>query len=291
MAEQGESNKLSAITNSFDQYEYVAVIMPGAAFLFGLMIALPGRLPWTVDKDFSLGLLGIFLVAAYVAGQILRAIGDVVENPFWQRFGGQPTTWVLAPNKAEAKAGDGGQSKKRGLLDPDQTTQLETRLKALTGGSRDFRYYAEPERRGEWQAVTRRIYATVYKAGQSARVDAFNRTGGLMIGLTVALAATGLLLWTEALWRSGLIAPLASETTDVHGLLISGLSHLQELALFGAIALTLAGLTLYRFYVFGILYGRELFVQFLDLPSASPKAHTSRPQGPEPTSNASPPPA
>jgi hypothetical protein len=238
-AEDGQkgSPQLGGVAGGFDQYEYVAVIIPGATLLFGALVALPGRLPWVFDKDFGLGGLGVFLVASFVTGQILRAVGDVAERAFWRCFGGQPTEWVL--------------NNRRELLDDEQRKALMRRLKSLKWVDDDYSYYGS--HRKKWQAITRQIYAKVLEAKRSARIDAFNRTLGMMNGVTIALAAIALLCWIKAARHAALWPPA-----------ISG-----PLALFpaaGALALILAGFTLYRFYSFGVLYGRELFVQFLELP-------------------------
>jgi hypothetical protein len=68
------------ISQYFDQYAYVAVIAPGAALLFGLLLVWPGIFPDGASSETSLGALGVFLIAACIAGQILRAIGDVAER-------------------------------------------------------------------------------------------------------------------------------------------------------------------------------------------------------------------
>jgi hypothetical protein len=222
VAESGEdSDKGGGLTKSIDQYEYVAIVIPGAMLLFGLLFAFPGRFPWTFDKNMSLGALGLFLIAGLIAGQLLHAIGDLVEILFWLLFRGWPTDWVTRENS--------------NLLDSDQRRQLLTRVKALIGTTDPacgapvtFRTY-DPE---AWRAIVRRIYA-------------FNRTGGLMMGLMVALGILAALFLTRGL--------------------CAGTLWQADGALF-AIALVLALLALSRFYQFSRHYGRELFVQFLALP-------------------------
>jgi hypothetical protein len=218
---------LEPITKGFDQYEYVAVIIPGATLLFALSIAFPDRFPLTFDKNLSLGALGIFLIAAYVTGHVLRAIGDIAEKGFWWWFGGQPTEWVI--------------ENKRKLLDETQRRDLVTAVKTLLGLEINLSDYVPKEKRGEWQAVTRQIYAAVSRAGLSVRVDAFNRSGGMMMGITISLAT---------------LAPL---------FVIRAFSQFWCYAvLFGVLALILGAL-LFRFYLFGVSYARELYVQFLNL--------------------------
>ena len=238
-----ESNPATEFTKSFDQYEYVAVIAPGATLLFGLLLIWPSILSDDALSEASVGTLGLFLIAAYIVGQILRAIGDVAEREFWYRRGGMPSEWVLYANPTEAQS----------LLDEDQRKKLRERTTALfntdfsklelTPTELKSQHYAKCDK---WQAVTRQIYTTVRNADKSFRVDAFNRTYGMMVGITIAMAVIAVI---------GLIA---SPAGGLRALLVVGL------------AVLIAGFTTYRAYIFGKLYARELFVNFIDLPPPPP---------------------
>jgi hypothetical protein len=221
------SDQLGAITKSFDAYEYVAVIIPGATLLAGLVIAFANPFPWSLSKDLSIGALGMFLIAAYVAGQVLRAVGDFAEKGLWHLRGGQPTEWVLKKNDIHQ------------LLDGDQRNELTQALQTLLA-SPDLDLSAYDGNAEKWQAVTRRIYANVNAAGHNARIDAFNRTMGMMIGLTIAFIVLAVVYLVMAL---------------------SGGWH--WFLLFAAFAVVFAAATLHRFFAFGKHYGRELYVQFL----------------------------
>jgi len=244
-----ESDQANGLAKSFDQYEYVAVITPGAALLLGLLLTFPGILPGKSDSDIGLGALGIFLVAAYVAGQILRAIGDVAEKKLWRYVGGMPTEWILRPDLAERIKQlrwhkwlpDIGS-----LLDKQQEHDLKARVDKLFNVKFDEFVVTDDDaskrekKFDDWQAITRRIYTTVLAAKKNARVDAFNRTYGMMVGITVALAITSAALWVQAL-----------VTDDL------------KRALLGVLAFIVANFTMYRAFVFGKLYARELYVSFL----------------------------
>lgn len=232
-SDNGNSDAIGGITKGFDQYEYVAVIVPGLAFLLGLSLAMPGRLPWTFDKDLSIGAFGIFLIAAYVVGQVLRAIGDVVERYFWRWCGGQPTEWVT--NKAHT------------LLDDAQEKDLAKKVQSLLGATAAINLSDYQSKPAEWQAITRRIYAKVSQAGHADRIDVFNRTLGMMNGVTIAFLAIGSLFAAKSC-RAGVF--------------------LSETTLLSALAFIAAAFTLHRFYAFGTYYGRELFVQFLEVQKA-----------------------
>lgn len=227
-ADDAKSDVIGAITKGFDQYEYVAVIVPGATLLFGVSLVLPDRL-WTFDKDLGIGAAVILLIGAYIAGHVLRAIGDLAEPWLWKLRGGMPTEWVTREQQK--------------LLDQEQKEKLTMKVRSLLGNSaiRLSDYKSKP---GEWQAVTRRIYAKVKRGGHADRVDVFNRTLGMMSGVTVALLLICLLFALKS-WRAGV---LLSQTT-----------------LWSALALIAAALTLHRFYAFGVYYARELFVEFLEV--------------------------
>lgn len=229
------SDIIGAITKGFDQYEYVAIIVPGLALLLGVSIAAPGRLPWTFDKDLTIGAFGIFLIAAYIAGHVLRAIGDVAERYFWRMCGGQPTEWVLNPND------------KHQLLSGAQRQKLQTAVQPLlakTQPTPEIPLSDYQSKLGEWQGVTRSIYAKVSQAGRAGRIDVFNRTLGMMNGVTIAFGLVGVLFAIKS-YRAG---AFQSQTT-----------------LLSALAFIAAAFTLRRFYAFGTYYGRELFVQFLEV--------------------------
>jgi hypothetical protein len=206
---------------NFDQYEYVAVIIPGATLLFGLSIEWPQYLHMASEnEELSLGELGLFLIAAFIAGQLLQSLGDVLERPFWALFGGLPTNWVIKTNNK--------------LITDAQRDQLQTRVRTLIAKN-DFDIGTVDL--GEWYSITRQIYAKVNAAKLAERVDAFNRTYGLMRGFAIALVILAIIFFAvDARLQLG----------------------------FGAVALAI--LAFMRFYLFGRAYGRELFVQFLGLP-------------------------
>ena len=227
MAQGKDADQLGGITKSFDQYEYVAIIIPGATLLIGLLIALPGWLPVTIDKDFSLGAFGMFLIAAYVAGQVLHAIGEVAEREFWRFWHGMPTDWVVE-NKPK-------------LLDDGQWKNLPDAIKKLLGQEITLEHY-KSDRKG-WRALVRQIYVVVNAAGRTARIDAFNRTYGLMSGMTIALLILAAVFGIEV-WCGGAL--------------------ISKATLGCAVALVSAGFTLGRLYASGVSYGRELFSEFLN---------------------------
>jgi|ERR1051326_607691 hypothetical protein len=208
----------------FDQYEYVAVIIPGAALLLGLGVEWPQSLHLGFDKQLSLGDLGIFVVAAYLTGQLVQALAEIFERFFWTPMGGLPTNWVLAP----------GQS----LISPGQRERLADQVKKKLPDPAFTFPRDDHAGRTAWFPITRQMYALLSAAQRASRIDAFNRTYGLMRGIAVAfliLVVVYLVVDAARWWLA-------------------------------VLALILAGLALLRFYLFGKDYARELFAQFLALP-------------------------
>lgn len=67
---------------NFGRYEVVAVALPGAAlllFLYYLHPELAGKTQFEL-KDVTLGSLGIFAIGAFVVGQVLQAVSNLVED-------------------------------------------------------------------------------------------------------------------------------------------------------------------------------------------------------------------
>jgi hypothetical protein len=211
-----------ADSKTFDQYEYVAVITPGLVFLFGLSQVWPQQLDLSNYKDVSVGALGLILVAGYVAGQGLRAVGEPLEWLFWKALGGMPTDWVLKT--------------KTWLISGPDRNKVEEQVQTLLKQPQ-FKFATVKDKIGHWHSLTRQIYAAISKAGHASRIDAFNRTYGLMRGFTIALVALGivfLIFDPDQRWLAG-------------------------------VAFVLAALAFFLFFQSAISYARELFAQFLIL--------------------------
>lgn len=126
------------------------------------------------------------------------------------------------------------------VLSPQQRDRLQDRVRVALGSpSMELVSCASHD----WYSVTRQIYAAVSGAGRSARVDAFNGNYGLCRGVAASLVS--LLVATAIVdWRSWRV----------------------ELTL-----ILLISLAVFRMHRFAVRYGRELFVQYLQLPE-NPRA-------------------
>lgn len=176
----------------FDFYATAGVIAPGMVFIVGLVIlCFPDH-----SKDLmaisgvSLGSLGVGLILAYVAGQLLQAIGNAIEAIWWWCWGGMPTDWV--------------RSGKRELIAPSQRTLLESRIR-VTVNDPTFTLAGATDK--HWYAITRQVYAAVATADRTARIDIFNGNYGLCrgiaAGLLVLLVTSAIMHWQA--WKVELI--------------------------------------------------------------------------------------
>lgn len=212
----------------FGFYDTIGIIAPGMVLIVGMaLISFPcqGELPKMIF-NVSVGGLGIGLILAYVAGQLLQAVGNAIASSYWWFWGGKPTDRVRAG--------------KRNLLAPAQRTILVPRLqKMLDAPGLSF---VDIDKKS-WDAITRQVYAAVAKAKQNGRIDTFNGVYGLCRGVAAGFLVL-LVFQLISNWKAWKIEMLL---------------------------LVLFGLAIYRMHRFAVHYGRELFVQFLELPNNQSK--------------------
>ena len=153
-------------TPSFDPYEYIAIITPGAVVAAGVAFLWPEARSLLAVEGVSLGDLGLFMVASFVAGHLVQGVGNLVEWVLWAPFGGLPSRWIRREGR---------------LVAPEQRQTFLERLSFLTG----VKAPAEAMPR-HFDGLMRQVYARLAATGRTARIDMFNRTYGLMRGLTSA---------------------------------------------------------------------------------------------------------
>jgi hypothetical protein len=154
------------MNRTFDFYEYAGFIIPGAVLVIALVWLFPETRALFSKEGVTLGELGLFVIVAYAAGQLVQAIGNYLEWIWWRSWGGMPSVRVFCGK----------------YLSADQHKRL---LDALGPLLRD----ADPCRvpQSERLAIVREIYSEVATAGKAGRVDIFNGNYGLMRGLAAAL--------------------------------------------------------------------------------------------------------
>ncbi len=161
---------------TFDFYEFVGILAPGATALLGIGLIYSSVWPFFNERVLSVGDLGLFLILAYVAGHLVQAVGNFVESLWWRVWGGWPTDWV--------------RSNKGNLLAPAQLSALEDKVKTILGLEVDTLQQL-PAR--QWSGITRQVYAAVSSAGHATRVDTFNGNYGLCRGLAASFLTLCLL--------------------------------------------------------------------------------------------------
>jgi hypothetical protein len=153
------------VNRTFDFYEYAGIVIPGAVLVVALVWLFPESRALFSKEGVTLGELGLFVIIAYAAGQLVQAIGNYLEWAWWKPWGGMPTGRVLSGK----------------LLTTEQHQRLLEALRPALGGV-DPSKLPEPERR----AIVREVYAEVLSAGKAARIDTFSGSYGLMRGLAAA---------------------------------------------------------------------------------------------------------
>lgn len=157
-------------------YEQVGIIIPGAVFLFGLILFFPDLHSILATNGFTLGELGIFVLLSYAAGHLVAAVGNVGEGLLWRLTGGMPSNWIV--------------KEKTQLLSPHQRELVEARVQTHLGIA-VARIRGLP--RKEWFPISRQLYAKVMRHGKADRIDTFNGNYGLNRGLAAAsLVLSGL---------------------------------------------------------------------------------------------------
>jgi len=123
---------------------------------------------------------------------------------------------------------------KHELVAPEQSVRVEAKIKRmLANESFDISGISAKH----WYSIIRQVYAAVAGAGRGTRIDVFNGHYGLCRGMAASLLVLVVcnLVTNLPAWK-------------IHILLI-----------------ILVGLSVFRMHQFGVRYGREVFVQFLEL--------------------------
>ncbi len=98
----------------FEYYEFIAILIPGVIFLYGLSLIFDKVKP-ILCYDISLGEFGLFFILSFAVGHLLQALGNALEYVYWRIQAGMPSDWV--------------RSKKHELLGKSQLGQLEEKTK------------------------------------------------------------------------------------------------------------------------------------------------------------------
>lgn len=207
------------MSERFDPYEYIGVIVPGSVAIFGAMYLYPDVKALFGADDFNVGGLGLFLIASLVVGHLIQGIGNVMEMTWWRAHGGMPSDWILKDKQKLIS-----ETQKQRVLD------LCSQKMNIDRTNLTIR---------QWYPAVREMYSVLESAGRSKRIDAFNRTYGLLRGISAGCLVFAL---------------LAGFTQPEHKELWLG-------------ALVVAAVAFYRMHRFGLRYAREILVAYLGLNS------------------------
>ena len=63
----------------FDPYEYNGIILPGSVVVLAVALLFPEVKELLGKEGISLGGLGVFVVASFIVGHIVQALGNTIE--------------------------------------------------------------------------------------------------------------------------------------------------------------------------------------------------------------------
>src|SRR6266436_2212737 len=176
----------------FSLYDILGVLAPGAVLTIGIIALYPDTIKAIPNKEFSLGDLGVVVLISYVAGNLVAALGNVLEMPYWKLVGGQHTDLVRL-NQGQ-------------VIPTRQIVAVEQRLRRASFLNADENIASlNPS---EWRGMTRQIYAYLDARKMTQRIEAFNAQYGMNRGIAagfLALAALTMIHSAFALWRVQLI--------------------------------------------------------------------------------------
>jgi len=157
----------------FDFYEFAGIIVPGTVLLVGACYCSPSINKAVFEQNLSVGKTAISLIVAYGLGQLVAALGNMVEKVWWRAWRGMPSDWP--------------RSGKRHLIAAGQLSRMDTALAEKLG--LEFAGGFQQLAANDWFAVVRQMYAKVAAHSAGQRVDIFNGNYGLNRGLAAALLA------------------------------------------------------------------------------------------------------
>jgi len=181
----------------FDFYEFTGIIVPGTVVLAGAALCIPAVKQAAFDQDLSVGEAAISLILAYGLGQLLAALGNLIEKGWWRAWGGMPSDWP--------------RSGKHHLIAAGQISLLDEQIKSKLGLPIKSSLQGLPAR--DWYSVVRQVYAKVAAGSAAQRVDIFNGNYGLNRGLAAALLAVlVVVVLTQGMhpWRAELLLLLGT---------------------------------------------------------------------------------
>lgn len=176
----------------FSLYDILGVLAPGAVLTIGIIALYPDAFKALPNKEFTLGDLGVVVLVSYVMGNLVAALGNLLEIPYWKIKGGQHS--------------DLARLEGAGVITTRQLVAVEGRLRRASMIEGDERVSGLSK--AEWRGITRQIYAFLDAHKLTQRVDVFNAQYGMNRGIAagfLALAALTIIHSGFVLWRVQMI--------------------------------------------------------------------------------------
>ena len=159
---------------SFDAYEYIGVIIPGALPTLAASLLIPEVASVISTDGVELGAFGIFLIVSYIVGHVVQLFGNWIET-LEDLVGWGKDALVLNDARRPIRA--------------DRWQRFLSTLRSegiLEQGDMDT---------SSWQGVRKEVYAILQADARTQRIDAFNRTYGMCRGMVAGtILTTGLIL-------------------------------------------------------------------------------------------------
>ncbi|PPQ20531.1 hypothetical protein CV770_03915 [Bradyrhizobium sp. AC87j1] len=147
-------------------YEQAGILIPGATLVALLALLWPEARAQIVHTSISIGAFGVVLVVGYASGQLVAALGNMVDIVYWKLWGGLPSTWIVGPHPK--------------LLSSAQLRKLDEMVR------NELSIICAPtseQTPKDWFPISRQIYSYVEAHRRPARLEAFNGSYGMNRGL------------------------------------------------------------------------------------------------------------
>lgn len=160
-----------------DFYQIFGVICPGIIIILGISLIYPEVADFWV-MNLTLPGISLFLLIAYISGNLIQAFGNWLESAWWKLFGGMPTDWVIKESET--------------LIPESQKEKLLSHIK-------DKLDISHPSSLNElsiheWRNISRLMTTAVKNGKRDERLFIFNSMYGLNRGLAASLVFTTILL-------------------------------------------------------------------------------------------------
>ena len=149
-------------------YEFSGIFLPGAVLLGGTLLTIDEARLWILSEDFGASQLGLFLISAYVVGQLLQGLGNLVEKIYWVGRG-IPSHWVTRESIP--------------FLHEQHAKRIGELFKKLTDLEIADR---KSLRKKDSRNLTGSLFSVVKKEADTSRIDVFNGNYGLFRGLSTS---------------------------------------------------------------------------------------------------------